>query len=249
MEEERVRQEAAAKKRAQDATKKTISDKREISLMKIVRHPNVTACTSDEIDREIRAVSGQDNRDWKRNFIATAREDDKNHMSKHKMYPVPQRAATKGRSEDYFGRWVKQRIITRTGPSGQMTWIRNGTNCLDATNITEAINASMEEQLYTLSRAADQIHWISNETPYGVMKFLQIAKKYAGNCRIVSLQRMCLKFVMKRNEQKRQREQDLDKNAYDKMKSSAKRIKTDELPSKLDTKHETTNAAEEADKK
>ncbi|KAM7256535.1 hypothetical protein ACFE04_012276 [Oxalis oulophora] len=93
------------------------------------------------------------------------------------------------------------------------------------------------------------IHWISNETPYGVMKFLQIAEKYAGNCRIVSLQRMCLKFVMKRNEQKRQREQDLDKNANDKKKSSAKRIKTDELPWKLDTKHETTNAAEEVDKK
>ncbi|KAM7260507.1 hypothetical protein ACFE04_011180 [Oxalis oulophora] len=52
--------------------------------MKIVRHPNVTACMSDEIDREIRAVSGQDNRDWKRNFIATAREDDKNYMSMHK---------------------------------------------------------------------------------------------------------------------------------------------------------------------
>ncbi|KAM7275554.1 hypothetical protein ACFE04_017420 [Oxalis oulophora] len=144
-----------------------------------------------------------------------------NFFDSAEMYPVPQRAATQGRSEEYFGRWIKQRRIPRhrvvfatkvTGPSGQMTWIRNGPNCLDATNITEAINASyvpmfgeteydptrqfssvsMEEQLDALSRAvhAGKIRYIglSNETPYGVMKFLQMAEKYAGNCRIVSLQ-------------------------------------------------------------
>ncbi|XP_044491900.1 protein tas-like isoform X2 [Mangifera indica] len=76
-----------------------------------------------------------------------------NFFDSAEMYPVPQRVVTQGRSEEYFGRWVRERKIPReqivfaskvTGPSGQMTWIRGGPECLDARNITEAIDNSLE---------------------------------------------------------------------------------------------------------
>ncbi|XP_068643753.1 uncharacterized protein [Aristolochia californica] len=156
------------------------------------------------------------------------------------MYPVPQRADTHGRSEEYLGLWLKDRKISRdrvvlstkvAGPSGQMTWIRGGPKCLDAKNILQAIDDSLlrmqidyidlhqihwpdryvpmfgeieydpsrqfmsvpiEEQLDALGRAVDagKIRYVglSNETPYGVMKFLHLADH--GGCypRIVSVQ-------------------------------------------------------------
>ncbi|XP_077240591.1 uncharacterized protein LOC143881418 isoform X2 [Tasmannia lanceolata] len=137
------------------------------------------------------------------------------------MYPVPQRAATQGRSEEYIGHWIKERKIPRdrvvlatkvTGPSGQMTWIRGGPKCLDAINIIEAIDDSyvpmfgetdydpsrqfgsipIEEQLDALGRAVDagKIRYVglSNETPYGVMKFLELAKDVDHFPKIVSVQ-------------------------------------------------------------
>lgn len=73
------------------------------------------------------------------------------------MYPVPQRAETHGLSEVYLGRWLKQRlragglrreeVVVATkvaGPSGQMTWIRGGPHSLDGTNITAAIDGSLQ---------------------------------------------------------------------------------------------------------
>ncbi|TKY60110.1 tas protein [Spatholobus suberectus] len=152
------------------------------------------------------------------------------------MYPVPQRAHTCGRSEEYLGRWITQRKIPRdrvviatkvAGPSGQMTWIRGGPKCLDATNITQAIdNSLLRMQMDYIDLY--QIHWpdrfvrfcyfkcldiclivfgyymlagffifvhmsiryvgLSNETPYGLMKFIQVAEKYASHLKIVSLQ-------------------------------------------------------------
>ncbi|KAK3007903.1 hypothetical protein RJ639_013048 [Escallonia herrerae] len=156
------------------------------------------------------------------------------------MYPVPQRAETQGRSEEYFGRWLRDRNIPRdrvvfatkvSGPSGQMTWIRGGPKSLSATNITQAIDSSLlragtdyidlyqihwpdryvpmfgeteydpsrqfcsvsiEEQLDALGRAvvAGKVRYVglSNETPYGVMKFLQIAESCPDYPRIVSVQ-------------------------------------------------------------
>ncbi|KAB1203015.1 Protein tas [Morella rubra] len=163
-----------------------------------------------------------------------------NFFDSAEMYPVPQLAGTQGRSEEYLGRWIRDRKISRdrvilatkvTGPSGQMTWIRGGPNCLDAWNITKAIDNSLlrmqtdyidlyqihwpdryvpmfgqteydpiqqfssisiEEQLYALSRAVDagKIRYVglSNETPYGVMKFIQVAERVSGHPRIVSVQ-------------------------------------------------------------
>ncbi|KAJ1426200.1 NADP-dependent oxidoreductase domain [Sesbania bispinosa] len=163
-----------------------------------------------------------------------------NFFDSAEMYPVPQRAETCGRSEEYLGRWITQRKIPRdrvviatkvAGPSGQMTWIRGGPKCLDASNIIEAIDNSLlrmqmdyidlyqihwpdryvpmfgeteydpvrqyhsisiDEQLEALSRAvkAGKIRYIglSNETPYGVMKFIQVAEKFASYPKIISLQ-------------------------------------------------------------
>ncbi|KAK4263326.1 hypothetical protein QN277_028756 [Acacia crassicarpa] len=163
-----------------------------------------------------------------------------NFFDSAEMYPVPQRAETQGRSEEYLGRWIRRRKIPRdqvviatkvSGPSGQMTWIRGGPKCLDARNISEAIDnsllrmqtdhldlyqihwpdryvpmfgeteydpnrqyssVSIDEQLEALSRAVNsgKIRYIglSNETPYGVMKFIQVAEKSPCHPRIVSLQ-------------------------------------------------------------
>ncbi|KAK2649284.1 hypothetical protein Ddye_016773 [Dipteronia dyeriana] len=163
-----------------------------------------------------------------------------NFFDSAEMYPVPQLAETQGRSEEYLGRWIRDRKIPRdriviatkvSGPSGQMTWIRGGPNCLDARNITEAIDNSLErtqtdyidlyqihwpdryvpmfgeteydpirqytsvpieEQLDALGKAVDagKIRYIglSNETPYGVMMFLQVAEMVARYPKIVSVQ-------------------------------------------------------------
>ncbi|KAL2343216.1 hypothetical protein Fmac_004501 [Flemingia macrophylla] len=167
-----------------------------------------------------------------------------NFFDSAEMYPVPQRPATCGRSEEYLARWIKQRHIPRdrlviatkvAGPSAQMTWIRGGPKCLDAANITQAIDDSLlrmqmdyidlyqihwpdryvpmfgeieydpvrqyfsisiEEQLEALStavkagKASGSIRYIglSNETPYGLMKFIHVAEKYASHLKIVSLQ-------------------------------------------------------------
>ncbi|GFZ04658.1 hypothetical protein Acr_17g0002300 [Actinidia rufa] len=195
-----------------------------------------------------------------------------NFFDSAEMYPVPQRAETQGRSEEYVGRWMRERkfrgiawswlqrtsrtllrifsfeilqhlfiyvcpiepvrrgffevsfvlaltpcvatekLFGVSGPSGQMTWIRDGPKCLDARNITEAIDNSyvpmfgdteydpirqihsidIEEQLDVLGRAVDdgKIRYIglSNETPYGVLKFLQVAERDLGRPKIVSVQ-------------------------------------------------------------
>ncbi|KAG8370682.1 hypothetical protein BUALT_Bualt13G0008700 [Buddleja alternifolia] len=163
-----------------------------------------------------------------------------NFFDSAEMYPVPQRAETQGRSEEYLGRWIRSRKISRdrvviatkvSGPSGQMTWIRNGPESLSARNISEALDnsllrlqsdyvdlyqlhwpdryvpmfgeieydptrafssVSIEEQVAALHKAivAGKIRYIglSNETPYGLMKFLHVAASVSLNPRIVSLQ-------------------------------------------------------------
>ncbi|KAL5561595.1 hypothetical protein UlMin_031342 [Ulmus minor] len=163
-----------------------------------------------------------------------------NFFDSAEMYPVPQRALTQGRSEEFLGRWIRDRNISRSrlvlatkvaGPSGQMTWIRGGPECLDATNITQAIDnsllrlqtdyidlyqihwpdryvpmfgeteydptrqycsVSIEEQLDALGKAVDagKIRYagLSNETPYGVMKFVQAGQRDPLLPKIISMQ-------------------------------------------------------------
>nr|CAB3445565.1 unnamed protein product [Digitaria exilis] len=98
------------------------------------------------------------------------------------------------------------------GPSGQMTWIRGGPTSLDSHNITAAIDDSyvpmfgeieydpscqytsvpMEQQLGALGRAVDtgKIRYIglSNETPYGLMKFLQLSKDFQLRSKLLTVQ-------------------------------------------------------------
>ncbi|KAH6827599.1 hypothetical protein C2S53_015284 [Perilla frutescens var. hirtella] len=163
-----------------------------------------------------------------------------NFFDSAEMYPVPQRAETRGRSEEYLGRWIRSRNIPRDrvvlatkvcGPSGQMTWIRNGPESLDSRNIVEALDNSLmrlqsdyidlyqvhwpdryvpmfgetefdpnrtfssvsfEEQLTALDKAicSGKIRYVglSNETPYGLMKFLHVAEGVSFSARIVSVQ-------------------------------------------------------------
>ncbi|KAJ6687349.1 PROTEIN TAS [Salix koriyanagi] len=90
-----------------------------------------------------------------------------NFFDSAEMYPVPQRAETQGRSEEYLGRWIKLRKIPRdrivlatkvAGPSGQMTWIRGGPKCLDCRNITNAIDSSLKRMQVDYIDLY-QIHW------------------------------------------------------------------------------------------
>ncbi|XP_016650752.1 PREDICTED: protein tas-like isoform X2 [Prunus mume] len=154
-------------------------------------------------------------------FLDQAFQAGINFFDSAEMYPVVQRAQTQGRSEEYLGRWIRERRVPRnsvvlatkvTGPSGQMTWIRDGPKCLNAKNITEAIDGSyvpmfgeieydptrqfcsipIDEQLDALGRAVDsgKIRYVglSNETPYGVMKFVQVAERGTRHPKIVSVQ-------------------------------------------------------------
>ncbi|XP_042053583.1 protein tas-like [Salvia splendens] len=163
-----------------------------------------------------------------------------NFFDSAEMYPVPQRAETQGKSEEYLGHWIRSRNIPRDrlvlatkvcGPSGKMTWIRNGPESVDSRNIAEALDNSLlrlqsdyidlyqvhwpdryvpmfgetefdshrnfpyvsfEEQLIALEKAicSGKIRYIglSNETPYGLMKFLHVAEGLSRNPRVVSVQ-------------------------------------------------------------
>nr|XP_028945063.1 uncharacterized protein LOC103449097 isoform X2 [Malus domestica] len=96
-----------------------------------------------------------------------------NFFDSAEMYPVVQRAETQGRSEEYLGRWIRVSKIPRdsvilatkvTGPSGQMTWIRDGPKCLDARNIADAIDGSLR-RLQTDYIDLYQIHWPDRYVP------------------------------------------------------------------------------------
>lgn len=87
------------------------------------------------------------------------------------MYPVPAKAETQGRSEEYVGKWLKTRlrdkIIIATkvaGPSRGISWIRNGPESLDRANIMAAIEASLK-RLQTDYIDLYQIHWPARNVP------------------------------------------------------------------------------------
>eukprot|EP00198_Chlamydomonas_reinhardtii_P003783 XP_001693119.1 predicted protein [Chlamydomonas reinhardtii] len=89
------------------------------------------------------------------------------------MYPVPQRAETHGASEEYLGRWLRSGAVRRedvvlaskvAGPSGQMTWIRGGPHKVDAHNIQQALDASLQ-RLQTDYIDLYQIHWPDRYVP------------------------------------------------------------------------------------
>lgn len=94
------------------------------------------------------------------NFIDTA-----------EMYPVPAKAETQGRTEEYVGKWLhkqaRDKIILATkvtGPARGMDWIRNGPLSIDRANILSAVEGSLK-RLQTDYIDLYQIHWPARNVP------------------------------------------------------------------------------------
>lgn len=94
------------------------------------------------------------------NFIDTA-----------EMYPVPAKAATQGRTEEFVGKWLqgkaRDKVIISTkvaGPARGIAWIRNGPESLDRANIMAAIEGSLR-RLQTDYIDLYQIHWPARNVP------------------------------------------------------------------------------------
>ena len=167
-----------------------------------------------------------------------ALQNEVNFIDTAELYPVPPRAETHTRTEDYIGQWFKERknrdkVILATKVAGRAPWvsyIRDGKNCFDKKNIRAAIEGSLK-RLQTDYIDLYQLHWpdrktnffgqlgckvpqkddsvpieetldalaglvkegkvrnigLSNETPWGVMSFLNAADK-KNQPRVVSIQ-------------------------------------------------------------
>jgi aryl-alcohol dehydrogenase-like predicted oxidoreductase len=94
------------------------------------------------------------------NFIDTA-----------EMYPVPAKAETQGRTEEYVGQWLRRqardKVIIGTkvaGPARGMAWVRNGPLSLDRANIMAALEDSLQ-RLQTDYIDLYQIHWPARNVP------------------------------------------------------------------------------------
>ena len=95
------------------------------------------------------------------NFIDTA-----------ELYPSMPRAQTQGASETIIGNWLnksgkRSKIILATkatGPSRNITWIRNGHNDLNESNLRAAVEGSLK-RLQTDYIDLFQLHWPSRNVP------------------------------------------------------------------------------------
>lgn len=93
------------------------------------------------------------------------------------MYPVPTRAPTQGKTEEYIGTWLKHqprdKIVLASkvaGPARQVTWIRDGPK-LSGEQIEAAIDTSLA-RLQTDYLDLYQIHWPERYTPlFGEWQF------------------------------------------------------------------------------
>ena len=94
------------------------------------------------------------------NFIDTA-----------EMYPVPGRAETQGKTEEYVGEWLvrqsRDKVLIATkvaGPTSRFHWIRGADRCVDRANIEQAVEDSLR-RLRTDYIDLYQIHWPDRYVP------------------------------------------------------------------------------------
>jgi aryl-alcohol dehydrogenase-like predicted oxidoreductase len=168
--------------------------------------------------------------------ISYALERGINMLDAAEMYPVPPRAETQGRTEEYIGTWFKKTglrdsyvLATKAaGPNPEFHYLRGGPR-FTKDQLIEAVNGSLR-RLQTDCIDLYQLHWpdrytnffgqrgyfhraqpetpieetlraleeivqsgkvrsigLSNETPWGTMKFLELADR-AGLPRVESIQ-------------------------------------------------------------
>ena len=168
--------------------------------------------------------------------ISYALERGINMLDAAEMYPVPPRAETQGRTEEYIGTWFKKTglrdsyvLATKAaGPNPEFNYLRGGPR-FTKEQLIEAVNGSLR-RLQTDCIDLYQLHWpdrytnffgqrgylhreqpetpieetlraledivqsgkvraigLSNETPWGTMKFLELANR-EGLPRVESIQ-------------------------------------------------------------